>query len=153
MGGGSSRESTGRPRVLFVCVENAGRSQMAEALLASRSGGRVEARSAGTRPASRVHPEVEEVLREVGLAPRGRPKLLGPEVTQGVDVVVTMGCGEECPVIPGARRIDWEIPDPRGRPLEEVRAIRDQIARLVEGLLSELLLDRDAAEGGAVPDP
>ena len=130
------------PVVLFVCIQNAGRSQMAQALLDARAGERIVARSAGSRPAQHVHPEVVEVMRELGidLSDR-RPRSLDAEVTEGVDIVVTMGCGDECPYIPGARVIDWEIDDPSGRPTDEVRAIRDDIASRIDGLLgAELLL-------------
>lgn len=125
--------------VLFVCVQNAGRSQMAEALLDRASDGRIVARSAGSRPAERVHPEVAEALGELGVdVSNVRPKGLTPGVTEGVDVVVTMGCGDDCPVIPGARVLEWDLPDPHGRPIDEVRAIRDEIARRVEALAAEV---------------
>jgi arsenate reductase len=122
-------------RALFVCVQNAGRSQMAEALYA-RAGG--EARSAGTAPAEHVHPEVIEVMREVGidLADR-KPHRLATADAEWADVVVTMGCGDACPVLPGKRYVDWELDDPAGKPLDDVRAIRDEIARRVEGLAAE----------------
>jgi arsenate reductase (thioredoxin) len=122
-------------RALFVCVQNAGRSQMAEALYA-RAGG--EARSAGTAPAEHVHPEVVEVMREVGidLADR-KPHRLATADAEWADVVVTMGCGDACPVLPGKRYVDWELDDPAGKPLDDVRAIRDEIARRVEGLAAE----------------
>jgi arsenate reductase len=124
-------------RALFVCVQNAGRSQMAEALYA-RAGG--EARSAGTAPAEHVHPEVVEVMREVGidLADR-KPHRLATADAEWADVVVTMGCGDACPVLPGKRYVDWELDDPAGKPLDDVRAIRDEIARRVEGLAAEAL--------------
>jgi protein-tyrosine-phosphatase len=128
------------PAVLFVCVQNAGRSQMAEAIFNREAADRAVARSAGSRPARAVHPEVVEALGEVGLDVFGvRPKGLSPEVTAGADVVVTMGCGDECPVIPGARVVDWDLDDPAGRPLEEVRRIRDEIAQRVRELLDDLL--------------
>ena len=115
--------------VLFVCVQNAGRSQMAEALYA-RSGGK--ARSAGTAPAERVHPEVVEVMREVGVDLSDKvPHRLDLSDVEWADAVVTMGCGDACPVLPGKRYVDWDLPDPAGRPLDEVRAIRDEIAELV----------------------
>jgi len=109
---------------------------MAEALFNARANGRARARSAGSRPAAAVHPEVIEIMREldVDLADR-RPKPLGDDVVRGVDVVVTMGCGDECPYIPGARVIDWEIDDPAGRSPDEVRVIRDDIASCVDELL------------------
>jgi arsenate reductase len=125
--------------VLFVCLHNAGRSQMSEALFARAAGGRHEARSAGTRPAERVHPEVVEAMRERGadLADR-RPRALTRELAEWADVVVTMGCGDECPYIPGKRYLDWDLPDPQGRPLDEVRATRDEIEARVSDLLAEL---------------
>jgi arsenate reductase (thioredoxin) len=127
------------PVVLFVCVHNAGRSQMAEALFRRAAGDRAVARSAGTKPAQAVHPEVAAALNEIGLdIAEATPRRLDQEVTDGVDVVVTMGCGDECPVIPGARVIDWDLPDPAGRPLREVREIRDEITRRVDGLIAEL---------------
>jgi arsenate reductase (thioredoxin) len=119
-------------RVLFVCVQNAGRSQMAEALY-ERAGG--EARSAGTAPADRVHPEVVEVMREVGIELEHRkPHRLDDADADWADVVVTMGCGDACPVLPGKRYLDWELDDPAGKPLEEVRRIRDEIERRVSEL-------------------
>ena len=125
--------------VLFVCLHNAGRSQMSQALFARAADGRHTADSAGTTPADRVHPEVVDVMRELGidLADR-RPQLLTRELAQQADVVVTMGCGDQCPVIPGKRYIDWDLADPKGRPREEVRATRDEIARRVQHLLAEL---------------
>jgi arsenate reductase len=119
-------------RALFVCVQNAGRSQIAEAFYA-RAGG--EGRSAGTAPAEHVHPEVVEVMREVGIDLTDRtPHRLETADAEWADVVVTMGCGDACPVLPGKRYIDWELEDPAGKPLDEVRAIRDEIARLVNDL-------------------
>jgi protein-tyrosine-phosphatase len=125
--------------VLFVCLHNAGRSQMSQALLERAAGGRHTAASAGTAPAERVHPGVMEAMREVGidLADR-RPRLLTRELAEQADVVVTMGCGDECPYIPGKRYIDWDLPDPAGRPVEEVRAVRDDIAGRIDGLIAEL---------------
>src|SRR5512132_1454118 len=115
--------------VLFVCVQNAGRSQMAEALFAAAADGRHEARSAGTAPAEHVHPEVVEVMREldVDLETRTPHRLQQPDA-EWADVVVTMGCGDACPYIPGKRYLDWDLADPAGRPIEEVRATRDVIA-------------------------
>ncbi len=125
--------------VLFVCLHNAGRSQMSQALFERDAAGRHVASSAGTRPADQVHPVVAEVMREVGIDLGGRrPRLLTRELAEQADVVVTMGCGDECPYIPGKRYIDWELPDPAGRPVGEVRATRDEIARRVERLVSEL---------------
>lgn len=125
--------------VLFVCTHNAGRSQMAEALFSQAARGRHAAASAGTAPADQVHPEVIEVMHELGidLADR-RPQPLSQELAQRADVVVTMGCGDQCPFIPGKRYVDWELEDPKGRPIEEVRATRDDIAQRVAGLLAEL---------------
>ena len=125
--------------VLFVCLHNAGRSQMSRALFERAVDGRHTASSAGTTPAERVHPEVVEVMRELGidLADR-KPQLLTRELAQRADVVVTMGCGDECPFIPGKRYIDWELQDPKGRPVEEVRATRDGIERRVTALVAEL---------------
>ena len=125
--------------VLFVCLHNAGRSQMSRALFECTAGERHSAPSAGTTPAERIHPEVVEAMREVGIDLSGcEPQLLTRELAEQADVVVTMGCGDSCPHIPGKRYIDWELPDPSGRPIAEVRAIRDQIARRVEALLEEL---------------
>jgi arsenate reductase (thioredoxin) len=126
-------------RVLFVCLHNAGRSQMSRALFERGAGGRHEAQSAGTTPGDRVHPEVVEVMRELDfdLSDR-RPRLLTRELAEWADVVVTMGCGDECPYIPGKRYVDWDLPDPKGRPEAEVRAIRDDIAARVTALLGEL---------------
>lgn len=125
--------------VLFVCVQNAGRSQMAEALFRLKAGRAHETRSAGSRPAERVHPEVVTVMRELGVDLSDRvPRRLEGADAEWADVVVTMGCGDECPVVPGARYVDWELPDPAGCPLEEVRAVHDEIARRVEQLVEEL---------------
>jgi arsenate reductase (thioredoxin) len=125
--------------VLFVCVRNAGRSQMAEALFAQAADGRHEARSAGSRPAERVHPEVVEAMAELGIDLAGRvPQGLRRTDAEWADVVVTMGCGDECPFIPGKRYIDWDLDDPGGMPLEVVRRIRDEISSRVDGLLAEL---------------
>lgn len=125
--------------VLFVCLHNAGRSQMSQALFERAAAGRHTALSAGTTPAERVHPEVVEVMREVGidLSDR-RPQLLTRELAEQADLIVTMGCGDQCPFIPGKRYLDWELPDPKGRPIEEVRTTRDEIARRVGLLVAEL---------------
>src|SRR4051812_473920 len=126
-------------RVLFVCRQNAGRSQMSEALLRLAADGRHEARSAGSTPAEHVPPEVVEAMRELGVDLGGRaPHGLDQEDAEWADVVVTMGCGDACPSIPGKRYVDWELADPAGRPLEEVRATRDDIARRVDELVTEL---------------
>jgi arsenate reductase (thioredoxin) len=125
--------------VLFVCVQNAGRSQMAEALFTLAAKGRHEARSAGTQPAGEVHPEVVDVMAELGFDLSGRvPRRLEREHAEWADVVVTMGCGDECPFVPDTRYVDWELPDPAGKPSDDVRAIRDEVARRVDALLAEL---------------
>ena len=127
------------PQVLFVCVHNAGRSQMAAALLTKHAAGRVEVRSAGSAPAETLNPAVVEVMREVGIdLTAERPKLLTPEAVEASDVVVTMGCGDTCPFFPGKRYLDWALDDPAGRSVEEVRPIRDEIERRVLGLVAEL---------------
>src|SRR5918992_1886535 len=124
---------------LFVCLHNAGRSQMSAALFERAAGGRHRAMSAGTQPAERVHPEVVEVMRELGIDVSGRtPRALTREMAEQADVVVTMGCGDECPYIPGKRYLDWELEDPKGRSVDEVRATRDEIAHRVEALAKEL---------------
>jgi len=124
---------------LFVCLHNAGRSQMSAALFEREAAGRHTAESAGTTPAEQVHPEIVEVMQEVGIDLAGRePRLLHREAAERADVVVTMGCGDECPYIPGKRYIDWDLQDPRGRPLDEVRATRDDIAARVRDLVAEL---------------
>jgi arsenate reductase len=128
---------------LFVCLHNAGRSQMSAALFEQAAAGRHQALSAGTTPAERVHPEVVEVMRELGIDLSDRvPRMLSRELADQADVLVTMGCGDECPYIPGKRYIDWDLQDPKGRPLDEVRATRDDIARRVDALVAEL--DRPA---------
>ena len=127
------------PEILFVCVHNAGRSQMAAALAERVGGGRVRVRSAGTEPIDRVHPNVVEAMGEIGvdLSAR-RPQLLEDGVVREADVVVTMGCGDECPFYPGKRYEDWELPDPAGRSLEDVRRIRDEIEARVRRLIDSL---------------
>jgi arsenate reductase len=127
-------------RALFVCLHNAGRSQMSEALFArAAAAGRHEARSAGTTPAERVHPEVVEAMAELGIDLSDRvPQELSQADAEWADVVVTMGCGDECPYLPGKRYVDWDLPDPKGRPLEEVRRTREEIERRVAGLVAEL---------------
>lgn len=133
-----------RPQVLFVCVHNAGRSQMAAALTELHGAGRIDVRSAGSAPADEVNPAVVAALAEVGIdVSANRPRLLDPEDVAAADVVITMGCGDACPVFPGRRYLDWELPDPAGRSLEEVRLIRDEIDRRVRALVDELLT-RDA---------
>jgi arsenate reductase (thioredoxin) len=134
--------------VLFVCLQNAGRSQISQALFERAAAGRHRALSAGTTPAEHVHPEVVTVMRELGIELSDRvPQPLTRELAEQADVVVTMGCGDSCPFIPGKRYIDWELPDPSGQPLETVRAIRDQIAVRVDELLAELVTPR--ARGSA----
>jgi arsenate reductase (thioredoxin) len=126
-------------RVLFVCLHNAGRSQMSEALFELAAHGRHESKSAGTTPAEHVHPEVVEVMRERGVDLSGRkPQKLSRELAEWADVVVTMGCGDECPFIPGRRYFDWEIADPKDRPVAAVRKTRDEILDRVRKLVAEL---------------
>jgi arsenate reductase (thioredoxin) len=128
--------------VLFVCLHNAGRSQMSTALFVRAADGRHEATSAGTAPADRVHPEVVAAMNEIGIdLSERKPQLLTRELAERADVVVTMGCGDACPYIPGKRYLDWDLPDPKGRPLEEVRALRDDIERCVVALATELDAD------------
>ena len=125
--------------VLFVCLHNAGRSQMSAALFERAAGGSHRALSAGTTPADRVHPEVVEAMGELGIDLSGRtPRGLTRELAEQADVVVTMGCGDECPYIPGKRYVEWLLPDPKGRPLDDVRAIRDDITERVLALVAEL---------------
>jgi arsenate reductase len=126
-------------RALFVCLHNAGRSQMSEALFARAAAGRHQGRSAGTTPAERVHPEVVEAMAELGIDLAGRlPHRLEQADAEWADVVVTMGCGDECPHIPGVRYLDWDLPDPKGKSLDEVRATREEIERRVTELVTEL---------------
>jgi arsenate reductase (thioredoxin) len=128
------------PEVLFVCVHNAGRSQMAAALLHHVAKGKVQVRSAGSAPADEIHPGVREAMAEMGLdISKEFPKPLSDEVVRAADVVITMGCGDACPVYPGKRYLDWELEDPADKPIEEVRAIRDEIKRRVRALLEELV--------------
>jgi arsenate reductase len=131
-------------RALFVCLHNAGPSQMREALFLRAGAGedgepRHQARSASTTPGDRVHPEVVEVMEELGIDLSGRvPHRLTRKDAESADVVVTMGCGDECPYIPGKRYLDWNLPDPKGLPLEQVRRVRDEIARRTRTLVAEL---------------
>lgn len=128
------------PEVLFVCVHNAGRSQMAAALLDHHARGRVRVRSAGSAPADRVNPAVVEVMREIGLdLSKEFPKPLSDDAVRAADVVITMGCGDACPFYPGKRYLDWELPDPAGRDVDGVRPIRDEIDARVRALLAELV--------------
>lgn len=148
----SAASSAARPRtepvVLFVCTQNAGRSQMAAALLEHAAEGRVVVRSAGTAPAEHVHDEVVDALAEVGVDSAGAfPKPLAPEALEAADVVVTMGCGDACPVLPGRRHLDWDLPDPAKASAETVRGIRDDIAGRVQLLLHELLARPERSDG------
>ena len=128
-----------KPQVLFVCVHNAGRSQMAAALLERLAGNRVDVRSAGSTPAEEIHPVVLQAMEEVGIdLSKERPKRLQDDVVRSSDVVITMGCGDACPIYPGKRYEEWELDDPSGRSLEEVRRIRDEIDRRVRGLVDSL---------------
>lgn len=133
-----------RPEVLFVCVHNAGRSQMAAALLAHHGGDRVVVRSAGTAPAESINPAVVAVMAEIGIdlhAAGAYPKKLDDAAVRASDVVITMGCGDECPFYPGKRYLDWALADPAGQGVDAVRPIRDEIDRRVRGLLDELLVE------------
>ena len=133
-------------RVLFVCLHNAGRSQISEALFQRAANGRHEARSAGTQPVDRVHPQVVEAMREISIDLSGRrPTALTDELALWADLVVTMGCGDECPYIPGKKYIDWDLLDPAGRPVQEVRLVRDDIEGRIKLLIEEF--DR-AGEAG-----
>jgi len=124
---------------LFVCLHNAGRSQMSQALFERAAEGRHQARSAGTTPGERVHPEVLEVMNELGIDLSDRvPHELSEDDARWADVVVTMGCGDKCPYIPGRRYVDWDLTDPKGRPVEEVRVTREEIRDLVGRLVAEL---------------
>lgn len=127
------------PEVLFVCVHNAGRSQMAAVLTSHLSEGRVRVRSAGSAPASEINPQVVAAVAEIGLdLSQEFPKPLSDDFVQAADVVITMGCGDACPIYPGKRYVDWEVDDPAGKPIEDVRRIRDDIARRVAQLLANL---------------
>jgi protein-tyrosine-phosphatase len=134
------------PSVLFVCVHNAGRSQMAAAFLTHLAGDRVHVRSAGSAPADAVNPAVVEAMRESGIDISAEtPKVLTVEAVQASDVVVTMGCGDTCPVFPGRRYLDWTLDDPAGQGVEAVRPIRDEIRRRIHGLLADLGIPAAAA--------
>src|SRR3954469_4221702 len=138
--------------VLFVCLHNAGRSQMSQALFEQAAAGRHTAASAGSvaDPEGRVHPEVVAVMAELGLdLSDRRPRSLTPELAERANVVVTMGCGDACPYIPGTRYLDWDLPDPKGRPVEDVRVTRDEIADRVRTLVAEL----DAEAFASIEDP
>jgi arsenate reductase (thioredoxin) len=128
------------PSVLFVCVHNAGRSQMAAALLSRAAGDRIEVRSAGTEPADGINPVAVAAMAELGIdITTAAPTILTGDAVQTSDVVITMGCGDTCPYFPGVSYRDWELPDPAGQPLATVRAIRDDIATRVQALITELL--------------
>jgi protein-tyrosine-phosphatase len=130
------------PQVLFVCVHNAGRSQMAAALLNHYGAGRVTVRSAGSAPADAINPAVRDAMAELGIdISAEQPKLLTADAVETSDVVITMGCGDACPVYPGKRYLDWQLPDPAGKGVEAVRPIRDEIDTRVCGLLAELTTD------------
>ncbi|MEV4788270.1 arsenate reductase ArsC [Streptomyces tuirus] len=134
-----SSSAASRPSVLFVCVHNAGRSQMAAAFLAHLAGDRVQVRSAGSAPADTVNPAVVEAMKEVGIDISAEaPKMLTGEAVQASDVVITMGCGDTCPVFPGKRYLDWHLDDPAGQGVEAVRPIRDAIETRVRALISEV---------------
>jgi len=139
-------DTPSRPEVLFVCVHNAGRSQIAAALLAHHAGERIVVRSAGTAPADTINPAVITAMHELGIdlqATGAKPKRLTDAAVQASDVVITMGCGDECPFYPGKRYLDWQLDDPAGQGLDTVRAIRDDIDRHVRQLIMELLSDDD----------
>jgi arsenate reductase len=128
------------PEVLFVCVHNAGRSQMAAALLDRHAAGRVHVRSAGSIPADEINPSVRAVMAELGLDLSAEyPKPLTDDVVRAADVVITMGCGDTCPVHPGKRYLDWDLPDPAGKSVEEIRPVRDEIDRRVRALLEQVV--------------
>lgn len=132
--------ATQPPSVLFVCVHNAGRSQMAAALLTKYADGRVDVRSAGSAPADTINPAVLDAMRELDIdLAEERPKLLTTEAVQDSDVVITMGCGDACPIFPGKRYLDWQLDDPAGQGIDAVRPIRDEIDRRVQALLAELI--------------
>jgi arsenate reductase len=128
-----------RPQVLFVCVHNAGRSQMAAALLTHYAAGRVEVRSAGSAPADSINSAVQDAMAEIGLdISAEQPKLLTADAVEASDIVITMGCGDACPIYPGKRYVDWQLPDPAGKGVDGVRPIRDEIDNRVRELLAEL---------------
>lgn len=132
--------STSKPSVLFVCVHNAGRSQMAAAFLSNLSAGQIEVRSAGSQPAETVNPAAVAAMNEVGIDMAGEtPKILTTEAVKESDVVITMGCGDTCPIFPGKRYEDWVLEDPAGQGIEAVRPIRDEIRTRIEALISDLL--------------
>ena len=131
------------PEVLFVCVHNAGRSQMAAALLDHHAHGRVQVRSAGSAPANEINPAVRAAMDEIGLdLSKEFPKKLTTDAVEAADVVITMGCGDACPVFPGKRYLDWNLPDPAGKGVDAVRPIRDEIDRRVRDLVQQLVLEQ-----------
>jgi len=131
--------STYKPTVLFVCIHNAGRSQMAAGFLSALAGDRIDVRSAGSEPGNAINPTAVAAMAEVGIdISMNAPKILTPEAVQTADVVITMGCGDACPFYPGKRYLDWELDDPAGQPLDRVRPIRDDIRRRVTTLIEEL---------------
>ena len=137
---------TQKPSVLFVCVHNAGRSQMAAGWLRELAGDRVEVRSAGSMPADQINPVAVQAMREVGIdITAAQPKVLTTAAVQGSDVVITMGCGDVCPIFPGKRYEDWVLDDPAGQGIETVRPIRDEIRRRVQSLVDDLLPERVSA--------
>ena len=138
-----------RPSVLFVCVHNAGRSQMAAALLAHHAHGTVEVRSAGSTPADEINPAVRQVMAEMGIDLDGaHPKLLTTDAVQASDVVITMGCGDACPIFPGRTYLDWDLTDPAGKTAEQIRPIRDDIDRRVRALLTDIRRPDHRADEG-----
>jgi arsenate reductase len=142
----TTKSPTGTPSVLFVCIHNAGRSQMAAGWLAALAGDAIEVRSAGTAPADQVNPAAVEAMREVGIdITTATPKILTDDAVQVSDVVITMGCGDTCPFFPGTRYLDWPLDDPAGQGVEAVRPIRDAIKAKVEQLITELLPERATA--------
>jgi arsenate reductase (thioredoxin) len=131
---------TGKPSVMFVCVHNAGRSQMAAALMTHLAGDRIEVRSGGTEPADRINPAVVAAMAELGIDITAQvPKVVAPDAVEASDVVITMGCGDTCPYYPGVSYRDWKLDDPAGQPLDSVRVIRDDIGERVRQLIAELL--------------
>ena len=137
---------TSRPQVLFVCVHNAGRSQMAAALLKHHANGAVDVRSAGSEPADTINPAVRQVMAEIGIdLSTEQPKKLTTDAVEASDVVITMGCGDACPIYPGKRYLDWQLTDPAGNSPEQIRPIRDEIATRVQALIAELGVDDVAA--------
>jgi protein-tyrosine-phosphatase len=146
--------SEAQPTVLFLCVHNAGRSQMAAAFMERAGRGQITVHSAGSAPGENLNPAVVEALREVGIdISSNTPMKITNEMAEAADVIVTMGCGDACPFYPGKRYLDWSLEDPAGRPLEEVRTIRDQIARRVDELATELLSPHRGRRPHANPPP